>query len=152
MEWMLMPLRRYAEFSGRSRRKEYWMYTLLLVLVGIVLGIIEGAAGISQSIGGVSGPISGLFSLATLIPSIAVSVRRLHDTDRSGWWLLAVFVPYVVVGYGAFTVNMTVTMVGAVAVLIVAIALLVFFVSNGTQGPNRFGPDPKNPAGADVLA
>ena len=152
MDWMLMPLRRYAEFSGRSQRKEYWMFALFTSLAALVLGVIEVVAGISQSIAGVYGPLSAILVLATLVPSIAVSVRRLHDTDRSGWWLLAIVIPYAVVGFGAATTNMTATMIGAVAVLIVAIALLVFFVSNGTQGPNRFGPDPKNPAGADVFA
>ena len=152
MDWMLMPLRRYAEFSGRSQRKEYWMFALFTILVAVILGVIEAVAGIGQSLGGLYGPLSAIFALATLVPSLAVSVRRLHDIDRSGWWLLAIVVPYVVLGFGAATANAMMTMIGAVAVLIVAIVLLVFFVSRGTSGTNRFGPDPLDPAGAKVFA
>lgn len=133
MEWMLLPLRRYAQFSGRSRPKEYWLYTLFLVLCYIGLAIVEQALGLgsgndwavrngwSASAGAVhnAGPLMGVFWLATLIPSLAVGVRRLHDTDRSGWWLLLAFIP-----------------------LFGAIILFVFMVMGGTRGPNRFGPDP----------
>lgn len=129
MDWMLMPLRRYAEFSGRSQRKEYWMYFLFLIIVSVVLGIIEGILGINQMIGGAYGPLTALLGLGTLIPNIAVAIRRLHDTDRSGWWLLIALVP-----------------------LIGAIVLLVFYVTDGTKGPNRFGPDPKNPGQAEAFA
>ena len=93
MEWMLMPLRRYAQFSGRSRRKEYWMYTLFIVILSIVASIIDGGLGLTGESG--YGPITGILSLATLIPSIAVGIRRLHDTDRSGWWLLIALVPLI---------------------------------------------------------
>jgi uncharacterized membrane protein YhaH (DUF805 family) len=141
MEWMLMPLRRYAEFSGRSRRKEYWMFFLFVLIVSIVLGWLDSALGLGGSsssslatgekMGGAfaynAGVLGTIFSLATLIPGIAVAVRRLHDTDRSGWWLLIVF-----------------TIIGAVV-------LLVFFLLDGTRGPNRFGPDPKEPAPEGVF-
>jgi uncharacterized membrane protein YhaH (DUF805 family) len=129
MDWMLMPLRRYAEFSGRSQRKEYWMFFLFQMIVYIVLSIIEGAVGLTGMIGGAYGPLTALFALAILIPGIAVGIRRLHDTDRSGWWLLIAFVP-----------------------LIGAIVLIVFFVMDGTRGPNRFGPDPKDPGQAEAFA
>jgi len=129
MDWMLMPLRRYAQFSGRSQRKEYWMFVLGYVIVAVVLNIIEGILGLSGTVGGSNGPLTALFGLAILIPSIAVGIRRLHDTDRSGWWLLIALVP-----------------------IIGAIVLLVFFVSDGTRGPNRFGPDPKDPGQAEAFA
>jgi uncharacterized membrane protein YhaH (DUF805 family) len=120
MDWMLMPLRRYAEFSGRSRRKEYWMFVLFQIIVVVVLGIVEGALGLTGMVAGAYGPLTALFWLAVLIPGIAVGIRRLHDTDRSGWWLLLAFVP-----------------------IIGAIVLIVFFASDGTNGSNRFGADPK---------
>ena len=129
MDWMLMPLRRYAEFSGRSQRKEYWMFFLFQIIVVVVLGIIEGALGLTGMVAGAYGPLTALFWLAVLIPGIAVGIRRLHDTDRSGWWLLLAFVP--IVG---------------------AIVLIVFFVTDGTRGPNRFGPDPKDPGQAEAFA
>lgn len=126
MEWMLMPFRRYAEFSGRSRRKEYWMFFLFNWLVGIAVGaifLLLFMTGMSESeLMVFYTPLMlayGLFALAAIIPGIAVSVRRLHDTDRSGWALLYGLIPIV----GPFL-------------------LLVFYVSEGTQGPNRFGPDP----------
>ena len=121
MEWMLMPLRRYAEFSGRSQRKEYWMYTLGLIIVYVVVGFVEGILGLTGMIGGAYGPLTALLLLGTLIPGIALGIRRLHDIDKSGWWLLIAFVP-----------------------LIGSLVLLYFFVTDGTAGPNQFGADPKN--------
>jgi uncharacterized membrane protein YhaH (DUF805 family) len=129
MDWMLMPLRRYAEFSGRSRRKEYWMFYLFCIIVAVVLSVIEGILGLTGMVGGVYGPLTTIFLLGILIPSIAAGIRRLHDTDRSGWWMLIGLVP-----------------------LIGPIVLLVFFVSDGTNGPNKFGPDPKNPGQAEAFA
>jgi uncharacterized membrane protein YhaH (DUF805 family) len=133
MEWMLLPLRRYAKFSGRARPKEYWMFALFGVIVCFFLAIVESALGLSMaqhwletgpswasaSYSTQAGPLVWLFVLLTIIPSVAVAVRRLHDTDRSGWWLLIGFLP-----------------------LIGGIVLLVFFIIGGTRGPNRFGPDP----------
>jgi uncharacterized membrane protein YhaH (DUF805 family) len=119
MEWATLPLKRYAEFTGRSRRKEYWMFFLLCMVVGLVLGFVEGMLGLTGMIGPY-GPLSALFLLAIIVPSIAVGIRRLHDTDRSGWWILIAFVP-----------------------LVGGIVLLVFYVLEGTRGPNEYGPDPK---------
>lgn len=83
MSWFIEALRKYAVFSGRSRRKEYWYFALFVVLISIVLTIIDGLIGAyARSTG--AGLLSGIFSLAILIPSIAVSVRRLHDIDRTG--------------------------------------------------------------------
>lgn len=132
-EWMLLPLRRYFEFSGRSRPREYWLFALFLFLCMLVLSIAEGVLGLGSSEewfyrngfnmrAGAShqgGVLVGLFALATLIPSIALTVRRLHDTDRSAWWLLLAFIP-----------------------LIGQIWLLILMIIGGTRGPNRFGPDP----------
>jgi len=127
MHWMLMPLRRYAEFSGRSQRKEYWMFALLNALIGVFVGLVFLVgyyADMSQTQMTIwLEPIlylAGLISLAFLIPGLAVTFRRLHDTDRSAWNLLWGLVPFI----GGFV-------------------LLYFYVSDGTPGPNRFGPDPK---------
>lgn len=112
MEWYLVVLKKYAVFSGRARRKEYWMFSLFSLIIIFALGFIEGLLG-SPGVVGI------LYSLAILIPSIAVSVRRLHDTGRSGWWLLIVLVP-----------------------LIGAIVFLVFMVQEGKED-NDFGENPK---------
>jgi uncharacterized membrane protein YhaH (DUF805 family) len=125
MRWMLMPLRRYAEFSGRSRRREYWMYTLLnMVIVTIIclLGLWGADSKLFSSQDELMTYFAatlGLYSLVTFIPSLAVAVRRLHDTDKSGWMLLLGLIP--IVG---------------------GLILLIFYLTEGTRGPNRFGPDP----------
>jgi len=118
MDWYLKVLMNYFGFDGRARRKEYWMFTLFNIIVAFVLGFIDGLAGLEAGAG--LGMLGLLYTLAVLIPGIAVGVRRLHDRDKSGWWLLIAFVP--VLG---------------------AIVLLVWFVMEGDRGANRFGPDPK---------
>ena len=119
MSWFVAALKKYAVFGGRSRRKEYWYFVLFSLIISVVLTIIDGAIGTLDSSTGL-GLLSGIFTLAILIPSIAVSVRRLHDIDRTGWWFLISFVP-----------------------LIGTIVLLVFAVQEGTPGSNRYGPNPK---------
>ncbi|WP_343613102.1 DUF805 domain-containing protein [Novosphingobium sp.] len=134
MEWMILPYKRYFDFAGRSQRKEYWMFVLLGVIVQLVL---DGGLGGSYSVllGFRSTPnfaataLSGLFGLVSIIPSLAVGIRRLHDTDRSGWWLLIGLIP-----------------------LVGTLILLYFVVSDGTPGPNRFGEDPKGRGLATVFS
>ena len=124
MEWYRMVWQKYAQFDGRSRRKEYWMFALVNVLISIAMcaGILFGFATRNSAVGVAFAILCGLYGLAGLIPGIAVSVRRLHDIGRSGWWLLIDFVPF-----GCFV-------------------LLVFLVLDGTPGPNEYGPDPKGRA------
>ena len=100
----------YVKFSGRALRSEYWYWVLFTVLGAIVAGIIDVVLSISV--------ISGLFGLATILPSLAVQVRRLHDLDRTGWWIFLGVIP-----------------------LIGWIILIIWYCSRGTAGPNRFGPD-----------
>ena len=113
MNWYLEVLKKYAVFSGRARRQEYWMFVLISVIITIVLGVIEAILGIP-------GILGTLYALAILVPSIAVTVRRLHDTDRPGLWVLIGLVPF-----------------------IGAVVLLVFMVLDGTPGENQYGPSPK---------
>ncbi len=120
MSWFVEALKKYAVFSGRSRRKEYWYFVLFVVIVSIVLSLIDSLSGTYHSESG-TGLLSGIFSLAILIPSIAVSVRRLHDIGRTGWWVLISLVP-----------------------LIGWIVLLVFHVQDSTPGTNRYGRNPKS--------
>ena len=119
MSWYLQALKKYAVFSGRSRRMEYWYFVLFNIIVSIVLGVIDGLLGTSGSYAG-AGLLSGIYGLAVLIPTLAVTVRRLHDIDRSGWWILIALVP-----------------------LIGVIVLLVFALLEGTPGDNQYGPNPK---------
>ena len=119
MNWYLSALKQYTVFDGRARRKEFWYFVLFNVLISFGLAIIDFKTGL-YSAEYEMGLLSSLYSLAVLIPSIAVGVRRLHDTDRSGWWLLLALVP--VIG---------------------ALVLLVFYLLDSTPGTNRFGPNPK---------
>lgn len=121
MNWYLLALKKYAQFSGRSRRKEYWMFVLFNILIAIVLGIVDGMLGFTTQSG--IGVLGLIYSLAILVPGIAVGVRRLHDTSRSGWWMLIGLVP-----------------------LIGAVVLIVFFVMDSTPGDNEYGPNPKQAA------
>ncbi len=118
MSWYLQVLKKYVVFSGRARRKEYWYFFLFNTIIGFVLSFIEGltsiAAGTDYSV------LAGIYSLAVLLPSIGVSIRRLHDTGRSGWWLFINLIP-----------------------LIGAIILLIFMVSDSQAGTNQYGPSPK---------
>ena len=119
-DFMMLPLKRYADFSGRARRMEYWMFWVLNIIVSVVAAIIDLVLGTSTIIGGAAGAASALAGLALLIPGLAVTVRRLHDTDKSGWWFFIILIP-----------------------LIGFIVLLVFMFQSGTSGDNKYGPNPK---------
>jgi len=108
---LLEALTKYAEFTGRSRRQEYWLFLLFSILLNLAANIIDGVIS--------AGIVSALVGLALIVPSIAVLVRRLHDTDRTGWWALLILLP--VLG---------------------TLILLVFCLFKGTDGANRFGQDP----------
>lgn len=112
MNWFVAVVKKYAVFSGRARRKEYWMFALVYLLIAIVLGLLDGM------LGG-AGVLGAVFAIALLLPSLGVTVRRLHDTDRSGWWVLVGFIPFV--GW---------------------IVILVFMCLVGTPGSNQYGEDP----------
>ncbi len=166
MEWMILPLKRYAQFSGRSTRREFWMWVLFLVIVSIMLAILDSVLGLggATEYGGSSlntptitgygygagvhgGWLTNIFGLAVIIPNIAVSVRRLHDTDRSGWWILLPMAPYFA---GAALMFMGSLLIGGILAFggfVCAIVLLVWYCTRGTTGPNRFGPDPLSPTG-----
>jgi len=175
MEWMLMPLKRYAEFSGRSRRQELWMFMLLLLLIWVVGFVAMMAMGFgAMSMAGINadgsarvGGLMGMFAsfgiimviflivwLALLVPTIAVQVRRLHDTNRSGWWLWIYWGPmllsYVMSIAGAANQSTGMAMLGgllSLVSLIGLIVLIVFYCLPGTAGPNDYGADPLGGAG-----
>ena len=128
LDWALLPLKRFADFGGRSRRLEYWSFTLLVWVVMLVLGYFSGMgavwidpyAAMTAGLFGLGMILFMLICLALIVPSIAVQVRRFHDQDKSGWFVLLNFIPYV--GW---------------------LVVLVFMCLEGTRGPNRYGPDPK---------
>ncbi|MBB5119398.1 uncharacterized membrane protein YhaH (DUF805 family) [Streptomyces eurocidicus] len=106
-------LKKYATFSGRAGRPEFWMFTLISVVISIVLAVLDMVLGTDPLLGTV-------YSLAVLLPSLAVGARRLHDTDRSGWWLLISLIP--IVGF---------------------IVLVIFWASAGKPHANAYGPTPQ---------
>ncbi|ESP94786.1 DUF805 domain-containing protein [Pseudoalteromonas luteoviolacea] len=112
MEWYISVLKNYVVFNGRARRKEYWMFVLFNLIFSVVIAVLDGVLGTSF--------LSLIYALAVLVPSVAVSIRRLHDTGRSGWWVLISLLP-----------------------LIGAIVLLIFAVQEGDQDSNDYGPNPK---------
>jgi uncharacterized membrane protein YhaH (DUF805 family) len=118
MEWYTMVWKKFAQFDGRARRKEYWMYALFNILICLVL-YIPGLVLRESSIGLALLGIYAIYALASLIPSIAVGVRRLHDTNKSGWLMLIGFIPFA------------------------GLVLLVFLCIEGDAGPNQYGPNPK---------
>jgi uncharacterized membrane protein YhaH (DUF805 family) len=125
MNWYIDAWKNYINFQGRARRKAYWMFVLFNIIAVIVLGLIEGTLGLSGQNG--YGILTGLYSLAIILPGLAVAARRLHDTGRSAWWLLIGLVP-----------------------LVGPIVLLVFFVQDSQPGSNQYGPNPKEAASPAV--
>ena len=118
MKWYFAVLSKYAVLNGRASRTEYWMFTLLSVIIVFVLAVINVSAGIFPE---TEQPVLvSLYGLATVIPSTAVTVRRLHDTGRSGWWYLIVLIP-----------------------IIGSIVYLVWTVQDSHPGENKYGPNPK---------
>ena len=142
IDWAVLPLRKYAEFSGRARRREYWFFVLLCIVAMIVAGIIDGILGMTGLVAGLYGPVTLIVSLALLVPSIAVGVRRLHDTNRPGWWLLICIVPYVASVAVLMSGGIVVAGLLSLIALGAAVLLLVFMILEGTKGPNQYGPDP----------
>jgi uncharacterized membrane protein YhaH (DUF805 family) len=120
MNWYLKVLKNYAAFGGRARRAEYWWFVLFNFLATLALIIVDSLIGLSAQAGGI-GILSGIYTLAVLIPGVAVAIRRLHDSGRSGWWFLISLVPFVG-----------------------GIILLVFLVLDSQPDSNQWGPNPKN--------
>jgi uncharacterized membrane protein YhaH (DUF805 family) len=118
MNWYLTVLKRYAQFEGRASRSEYWFFVLFNIIVSIILVMIDRLLHLTIA-DGAMGILTLIYSLGVLLPSIAVGVRRLHDTSRSGWWMLLAFVP------------------------IASLVLIVFFVLDSTPGTNQYGSNPK---------
>ena len=123
MQWYLKVLRQYADFTGRARRTEFWMFVLFSAIISIVLRVIDNLIfGNGMTSGG---PLGLLYSLAVLLPSIAVSARRLHDIGRSGWWQLIGLIP--IIGW---------------------IVVIVWYATAGKAEPNQWGQNPKAESGA----
>ena len=122
MNWYIKVLKQYADFNGRARRQEYWMFFLFNVIAAFALVMVGGAIGGALDAPAIAMIPYMIYILGVLIPGLAVSVRRLHDQNKSGWYYLVAFIPF-----------------------IGGIWLLVLLATEGDSGPNQYGPDPKNP-------
>jgi len=179
MEWMVMPLRRFVDFAGRSRRMEFWIWFVLMLAVNIVFLITffvvvggtaalmeagrEGAAANPTALiasMGILGLVYFLVELALFLPSLAVTIRRLHDSDKSGWWVMIFWGPYLlstVASLMQFAARDSVApaLISGIFSLIWLLSCLVMIVLcllDGTRGPNRYGGDPKGHSHGDVFA
>ena len=117
MQWYTEVLKKYVVFSGRARRKEFWMFYLFSIIISVILNIIDSLIGTTS---GGAGLLTSIYGLLVLLPTLAVIVRRLHDTNRSGLWILIGLIP-----------------------IIGTIVLIVFLATEGNAGDNQYGPDPK---------
>ena len=160
VDWAKRPiLEKYADFTGRASRAEYWWYVLAIVIGAIVLSIIESILGLKNMVA-TYGPLGLLFMLGTLVPSLAVGVRRLHDTNRSGWWILLPIVPYVVaiamagpaIMAGGLGAGLGLAMLFMLVGFVCAIVLIVFMCIPSTPGDNGYGPNPYGETAATVPA
>ena len=121
MKYFLLALKNYAQFSGRATRSEYWYFVLFQLIFGIAAALLDNVLGLTFT-GIPYGFIYLSYGLALILPALAVGVRRLHDVNKSGWFILISLIP-----------------------LIGGIWLLIVLIRKGTSGENRYGPDPTNP-------
>jgi uncharacterized membrane protein YhaH (DUF805 family) len=120
MDWYLKAIKNYAVFSGRAHRTEYWSFVIINFIIMFLLEFFEGVVWDARI-------LSGIYSLFITLPSLAVLVRRLHDTDRSGWWAFILFIP--IIGF---------------------LIILIFTIQDGTPGINRYGSNPKEEKELDI--
>jgi uncharacterized membrane protein YhaH (DUF805 family) len=118
-------LKRYVDFNGRASRSEFWMFVLVNLLVSIAITIVDKFVGLKI---GIFSALNLLYTIGVLLPSIAVAVRRLHDTSKSGWWYFIALIP-----------------------IIGTIALIIFWATDSTPGENQYGANPNSPAPASVV-
>ena len=164
IDWATRPLKKYADFSGRAPRAEYWWFYLLVIAVYVVAMIIDSIVGVAAF--GPYGIVTLVLMVGLIVPSLAAGVRRLHDTNRTGWWMAAPLVPYCIAlvmmgptladpaamasgdaGMGALGGAMIFMLIG----FVFAVVVFVFLVLPGTKGPNNYGDDPYAGGGARAM-
>jgi uncharacterized membrane protein YhaH (DUF805 family) len=141
MFWVLEPFRKYADFNGRARRTEFFSFALLFLVLQFAAGRIDARSGVIATVAFRMGIIELIVSLLLLLPLVAVGVRRLHDSGRSGWWLLLFYIPYL--GWLVSAQNNSGELVSLGALAVGTISTLVLFALPGIPMENRFGADPR---------
>ena len=150
MKWYLHVLKNYANFKGRDRRKEYWMFVLINALISYAVSLLDYLSSSAFGVIGTIGVFSIIYSFAMFVPNIAVTIRRFHDVGKSGWHILWGIVPAILVFFAAvlsFSTNGGYAFMGFFGILMFGgfIYLFVLTVTEGEEGKNEYGPDPKNP-------
>jgi uncharacterized membrane protein YhaH (DUF805 family) len=143
MRWILMPFQRLTDFSGRSRRMEFWLFWLTALILQMVTSYIDAVTSQPLIAGGM-GSITLAVTLILLAPAATVGIRRLHDIGRSGWWMLLFGLPYL--GWLVSVDSGSQSVIAALALLVGTIILLVLLVQPGTPADNAYGPNPKGGA------
>ena len=143
----------YANFNGRARRSEYWYYALMSIIISIILSLLDEVLGLKYGTKSSSGVLSSIYGLLVFIPGLAVSVRRLHDIGKSGWLIFVIYavaiVSVIFIFISAFASGFSESSFGIgmiIPILLIlgaAIWLLVLFCTEGDEGENKYGPDPK---------
>lgn len=156
MAWALLPLKRYAQFSGRSARAEYWWFMLFYMVAGFAIDAVDMAIGSEMGVLGLT------YTFALLIPSISVTVRRLHDISLSGWWIVAVIAPAAVFGFQSSFAALEENFNGVAptgssllaisAFVIFCLVLTICMALPGNKGDNRYGADPYGGSGEVAIA
>jgi uncharacterized membrane protein YhaH (DUF805 family) len=149
--WALRALKHYADFNGRAPRAEYWWYALFVSLTGLAVALLDFSAFLP--IAGNFGPLTLLFMFGLVSPGLAVTVRRLHDTGRSGWWCALKIASDTWVWRGASTATLAayenlpapLRILFASTAIVCGLTLLTFTIASGSEHPNRYGPDPYGP-------
>ena len=163
IDWALSPLKKYATFSGRAPRAEYWWFYLLVIVAYLIAMVVDSLIGIGMF--GPYGLVTCVVILALLIPSLAAGVRRLHDSNRTGWWMAGPVIPYAIgiammgpamldpaaVRTGGSMASLGGAMIFLLIGFIMAIVIFVFLVLPGTVGPNNYGEDPYDRSGQRAM-
>ncbi len=141
MHWVIAPFKKYADFSGRSRRVEFWSFSVLFVALTLAANFIDAMDGVRVPVAAGMGVMELSISLMLLLPFLAVGARRLHDTGRSGWWMMLLYFPYL--GWIISRDNPRAELMSLGALTIGFVALVIFLVLPGSEMENRYGPNPR---------
>lgn len=141
MQWIIGPLKKYADFSGRASRREFWLFLLFVTLLTVAAHFVDEPDGRNAAVAMNMGIAELSVTLLLLLPSITVGVRRLHDTGRSGWWMMLVYLPWLATLVSQ--ADPALTLASAGALLVGGIAWIVLLLLPGETGENAFGAPPR---------
>lgn len=145
MDWITSPFRKYADFTGRATRREFWFFILVYSVAVLAANFFDALDGTRVVVAARMGAAELTLSILLLLPLLSTSARRLHDSDRSGWWMMLLYLPYV--GWVAAQNRPDAVLVVSGAILVGFVALVVLLLLPGSPMENRFGPNPRGVSG-----